>query len=60
VKIGTAKAKNELTMLLRRAEKGESITITRHGHPVAELRRARQRLRLPDPFADVFDGDLKL
>ena len=35
---GVAEAKNRFTHLLDRVEKGESITITRHGKPVAELK----------------------
>ncbi|CAN5338790.1 type II toxin-antitoxin system prevent-host-death family antitoxin [soil metagenome] len=35
---GVAEAKNKFTHLLERAEAGESITITRHGKPVAEIR----------------------
>ena len=34
---GVAEAKNNFTHLLERVEAGESITITRHGKPVAEL-----------------------
>ena len=34
---GVAEAKNKFTHLLDRVEKGESIIITRHGKPVAEL-----------------------
>jgi len=34
---GVAEAKNKFTHLLERVEAGESITITRHGKPVAEL-----------------------
>ena len=37
---GVAEAKNNFTHLLDRVEKGESVTITRHGKPVAELRAA--------------------
>lgn len=37
---GVAEAKNKFTHLLDRVEKGESITITRHGKPVAELKAA--------------------
>ena len=40
---GVAEAKNKFTHLLDRVEKGESITITRHGKPVAELRAPTQR-----------------
>lgn len=35
--VGAYEAKTHLAELLRRVEKGERITITRHGHPVAEL-----------------------
>ena len=34
---GVAEAKNKFTHLLDRVEKGERITITRHGKPIAEL-----------------------
>ncbi len=33
-----AEAKNKLPELIDRALKGEGIVITRHGHPVVELR----------------------
>ena len=35
--IGAFEAKTHLGELLDRAERGESITITRHGKPVAQL-----------------------
>jgi prevent-host-death family protein len=35
--IGAYEAKTRLPELLKRVEKGERITITRHGRPVAEL-----------------------
>lgn len=35
---GVAEAKNKFTQLLDRVQAGESITITRHGKPVAELK----------------------
>ena len=35
---GVAEAKNNFTQLLDRVEAGESITITRHGKPIAELK----------------------
>ncbi len=44
---GVAEAKNKFTHLLDRVEKGESITITRHGKPVAEL-KAAPRLTLEE------------
>ena len=37
---GVAEAKNKLTHLLERVEDGETVIITRHGKPVAELRPA--------------------
>jgi len=38
--IGAFEAKNKLGQLLDRVERGEEITITRHGRPVAKLVRA--------------------
>lgn len=35
--VGAYEAKTHLPELIRRVESGERITITRHGHPVAEL-----------------------
>jgi len=35
--VGAYEAKTHLPELLRRVENGERITITRHGHPVAQL-----------------------
>jgi len=39
---GVAEAKNNFTHLLDRVQDGESITITRHGTPIAELRAIRR------------------
>ena len=41
--IGAYEAKTKFSELLERAEKGERITITRHGKPVAELAPAKVR-----------------
>ena len=35
--VGTLEARNSLSALLKRVEKGEEITITRHGKPIARL-----------------------
>lgn len=35
--VSTAEAKNRLTELIRVAEGGEPVVITRHGRPVAQL-----------------------
>lgn len=38
--VSVAEAKQKLTALIAAAEAGETITITRHGKPVAELKAA--------------------
>jgi prevent-host-death family protein len=55
--IGAFAAKTHLAALLDRVEKGETITITRHGRPVAELRpvRAERFIRLGRPDATEAD-----
>ena len=40
--VGAYEAKTKLSELLARVEKGERITITRHGQPIAELVPARR------------------
>ncbi len=47
-----AEAKNKLPELIDRALKGEGIVITRHGHPVAELRP------IPAPERRITDEDI--
>ena len=46
---GVAEAKNNFTQLLDRVEAGESITITRHGKPIAELKATSQERSRPSP-----------
>ena len=41
MEIGAFEAKNKLSALLERAERGEEIVITRRGRPVAKLVPAR-------------------
>jgi prevent-host-death family protein len=41
--VGTLEARNSLSALLEEVEKGEEITITRHGKPVARLVPAGHR-----------------
>lgn len=41
-----AEAKNKLSELINRAIKGEGVVITRHGHPVVELKPLRPVSRL--------------
>lgn len=38
MQVGTFEAKNKLSALLERVERGEVIRITRRGKPIAELR----------------------
>jgi prevent-host-death family protein len=40
-----ADAKNHLSDLINRAIAGESVVITRHGHPVVELKAVRPEVR---------------
>jgi len=37
MKISVSEAKGQLTELVRRAEAGEEVILTRHGHPVIRL-----------------------
>lgn len=58
---GVAEAKNKFTHLLERAERGESIIITRHGKPVAELKgtpQAKPRLTMEERLA-LYDEFVK-
>lgn len=37
MRISVTEAKGQLTELVRRAEAGEEVTLTRHGHPAVRL-----------------------
>jgi prevent-host-death family protein len=41
--VGAYEAKTHLPQLLERVERGETITITRHGRPIAVLQPSRER-----------------
>ena len=43
--VGVHEAKTHLSDLLRRVESGETVTITRRGEPVAELRPPAEAVR---------------
>ena len=43
--VGVYDAKTQLTRLLEEVERGETVTITRHGKPVARLVPVRERRR---------------
>jgi prevent-host-death family protein len=47
--------RNKTAELLRRVEAGEHLTITVHGHPVAELIPVRRR-RTFVPFDEIVSG----
>jgi len=47
--------RNNTAALLRRVQRGEQLTITVHGHPVANLVPA-ERPRGFVPFAEIADG----
>ena len=55
VTVGAYEAKTHLPELLRRVAKGERITITKHGHPVAELVPASgdRRRQVAEAIADI-------
>ncbi len=48
-----AEAKNRLPALIAAAERGEAVTITRYGKPVAELKPIATRAPRPMTPADV-------
>ncbi len=51
-----AEAKNKLPELIDRALKGEGIVITRHGHPVVELKPVQEPgRRITDEDIDWLD-----
>lgn len=47
MQIAIADAKAHFAELIRKAEAGEAVVITRHGRPVAELRAAGHAVRRP-------------
>jgi prevent-host-death family protein len=46
-KVGVYEAKTNLAKLLTEVERGESVLITRHGRPVAELVPIQRKMRTP-------------
>ncbi|MCV6584230.1 MAG: type II toxin-antitoxin system prevent-host-death family antitoxin [Marinibacterium sp.] len=66
MQIAIAEAKAQFAELIRRAEAGEAIELTRYGRPVARIVAAAEPVRGPligamkgalDLPADMFDGD---
>jgi prevent-host-death family protein len=54
-RVGAYEAKTHLSRLLERVTKGEWITITKHGQPVAVLKPVsdREQRALPEVIADL-------
>lgn len=50
--VGAYEAKTTLPALLARVEAGETVTITRHGHPIARLVPVKPRLT-DEEFAEL-------
>jgi prevent-host-death family protein len=57
LRVGLAAANNSFAKLIRLAQQGQVITITRNGLAVAELRRleTQERRRGADPVQDLID-----
>ncbi len=53
MEVGVLEAKNRLSELLDRVERGEAVTITRHGRPVAELTPLRRK-PTPEQLDEIF------
>jgi prevent-host-death family protein len=55
MEVGVLEAKNRLSELLDRVERGEAVTITRHGRPVADLTPVRHKPS-PDELDAIFEA----
>lgn len=53
--VGAYEAKTRLSELLDHVEAGESVVITRHGHPVARLVPARSSSTVEQAVADLLE-----
>lgn len=61
--VGVAEAKDRLSELIGLAERGEPVTITRHGRAVATLNAARRRpsrVELEQLFREIAEDRAKL
>jgi prevent-host-death family protein len=57
--VSVADARNNLTQILQRVEKGEKITICRHGKPVVDLVPSNPVQREPRKFGTL-KGKIKI
>jgi len=55
MEVGVLEAKNRLSELLDRVERGEPVTITRHGRPVADLTPIRRK-PTPEELDEIFES----
>jgi prevent-host-death family protein len=60
VKVSVAEAKNRLTQLIQAVEKGEQVTICRHGKPVASLVSTDRNEARPRKFGTMADKKIVL
>ncbi len=59
MRISVAEARDKLTQLLAAVEKGEPVTICRHGKPVADLVQTREQERVAPEFGKM-KGKVKI
>ncbi len=60
MKVSVVEAKNKLTQLIQAVEKGERVTICRHGRPVVDLVRTEAEERKPPKFGTMKDKKIVL
>jgi len=53
MKVSVAEAKNKLTQLIQAVEKGETITICRHGKPVVDIVPTSAQKRKPRQYGTM-------
>lgn len=59
MKVSVAEAKNKLTQLITAVEKGERVTICRHGKPIVDLVQTREEERQAPQFG-MLKGKIKI
>ncbi len=59
IRVNIHEAKTNLSKLIERAEKGETIIVCRRNEPVVELRATPKRRRKPRPIGLV-EGEIEL
>ena len=59
MKVSVAEAKNKLTQLIAAVEKGERVTICRHGHPVVDIVQTKDGTQIAPQFG-MMEGRIKI